>query len=111
MNAKEELVKLLNARNLTIIGGTIAYNTIGNNIECKFSDYENEEAFLNAISHIDYCDGYGIQELYGNIYCVDKATNEPVWLERAEYDGSEWWHAVRIPKIYRINGIVAINKQ
>jgi hypothetical protein len=110
MNAKEELTKVLNARNLTIIGGIIAYNTIGENVEYKFNAYKNEEEFLEAISHIDYNDGYGIQELYGNIYCVDKITNEPVWLERAEYDGSEWWHIVSIPKIYLLNGILAITK-
>lgn len=43
----------------------------------------------------DYNDGYGTQEFMGFITLKDC----DVWLERREYDGSEWWQVVRKPKI------------
>jgi hypothetical protein len=46
--------------------------------------------------------------LYGNIYCIDKITNEPVWLTRGEYDGSEWWDINRIPNIYKDKNFIKI---
>lgn len=47
---------------------------------------EDEEEFLNALGSIDYDDSYGTQELYGYVVFKDNT-----WLERHEYDGSEWW--------------------
>jgi hypothetical protein len=40
----------------------------------------------------DYDDGYGQQEVYGVIKLTDGS-----WLERYEYDGSEWWELKRVP--------------
>lgn len=34
-----------------------------------------------------YDDGYGGQELFGDVVFKDGT-----WLSRGEYDGSEWWH-------------------
>lgn len=34
----------------------------------------------------EYHDGYGGQELFGIVWF-----NDGSWLERGEYDGSEWW--------------------
>lgn len=39
-----------------------------------------------------YDNGYGGQELFGYIVFTDGT-----WLERAEYDGSEWWTYKQIP--------------
>jgi hypothetical protein len=41
----------------------------------------------------DYDDGYGGQEIYADLVIVGK----DFWLERHEYDGSEWWEFKQLP--------------
>ena len=50
---------------------------------------EAVEKFLDR----DYDDGYGGQELFGVIWLTDGT-----WIERNEYDGSEWWRHVTCPE-------------
>lgn len=54
---------------------------------------EDEVKFLETLQSINYYSGYGIQELYGTIVFKDNS-----WLERGEYDGSEWWQRCQTPK-------------
>lgn len=42
----------------------------------------------------DYDDGFGGQELFGQVWFDDDS-----WMERGEYDGSEWWEYKRSPEI------------
>lgn len=53
---------------------------------------EDEIEFLHQLSKIEYDNGYGSQELYGIIVFKDGS-----WLERREYDGSEWWAKCELP--------------
>ena len=55
-----------------------------------FTDEEYEK-FLQDID-VEYDNGYGIQHLYGTIWCKDG-----VWIERGEYDGAEWWEYKKTP--------------
>lgn len=92
MNAKEELLE--ETRELEIL-----------KIDCYFGDPVtpcNEEDRIDTLDGLDveYDNGYGLQELFGEVYCIDKKTREPVWLTRGEYDGSEWWNVNRIPEFY-----------
>ena len=41
-----------------------------------------------------YDSGYGGQELFGIVWLVDGT-----WLERGEYDGTEWWEHKECPEI------------
>ena len=43
------------------------------------------DEFLQQLDD-EYWDGFGGQELYGYVMFYDES-----WLERHEYDGSEWW--------------------
>tara|TARA_Y100000590_G_C15483766_1_gene925012 strand:- start:526 stop:834 length:309 start_codon:yes stop_codon:yes gene_type:complete len=72
--------------------------------------YEDDESFVEAelsvgftkkeyadfIKKLDveYDDGYGTQELHGTIWLKDGT-----WMERGEYDGSEWWNHQFCPEI------------
>lgn len=40
-----------------------------------------------------YDNGFGGQELYGTVVFKDES-----WLERGEYDGSEWWNYKKLPE-------------
>lgn len=53
---------------------------------------QDERSFLETLASIDYDNGYGGQELFGTIVFKDGT-----WLERGEYDGSEWWERRELP--------------
>jgi hypothetical protein len=50
--------------------------------------------FESAIKNVNYDSGYGINEIHEDLVIV----GESWWLERGEYDGSEWWDFKEIPK-------------
>ena len=54
---------------------------------------EDLEVFLKSIN-FNYNSGYGMQHLFGTIWCQDG-----IWMERGEYDGSEWWDVHQYPTI------------
>ena len=51
------------------------------------------EEFANAAKEIYYDSGYGLQEVEPSL----KITGIDWWLEREEYDGSEWWRFCTMP--------------
>ena len=52
------------------------------------------ELFKQQLSTIDYDCGFGRQHIHGIIWLMDGT-----WLEREEYDGSEWWRHLECPSI------------
>jgi hypothetical protein len=100
-NAKEELLSTLERAKSSIKCATL---TVGReyweeatkniiNLKEGYSKKEYEE-FLNRLD-FEYDNGYGGQELYGIVWLMEENT----WLERGEYDGSEWWEYNKCPKI------------
>ena len=57
----------------------------------KFRIDDDIKDFLN----VDYDSGYGGQEIACDLLLVGK----DFWLERHEYDGSEWWEFKRFPNM------------
>ena len=55
--------------------------------------YCSWEAFARAAKNYNYDEGYGGNEVNMNLKVVGKDW----WLERHEYDGSEWWEYKSIP--------------
>lgn len=55
---------------------------------------EEYQEFLHKMD-FEYDSGYGGQELYGTVWLMEDNT----WLERGEYDGSEWWEYRKCPKV------------
>lgn len=51
-----------------------------------WEDYER-------VANIDYDDGFGGNEIADSLLVVGK----DFWLERGEYDGSEWWNYKEYP--------------
>ena len=62
------------------------------NLKVDWTD-EEFKTFLDQMD-FEYDSGYGVQELFGIIWLTDGT-----WLERSEYDGSEWWSHKSLPKI------------
>lgn len=59
--------------------------------------YEIDKRYntVDSLKELYYDSGYGIQEVFGYIIFKDNT-----WLERHEYDGSEWWEYKDINKIF-----------
>ena len=51
------------------------------------------EEFANAAKKVYYDSGYGWQEVDPSLTVI----GTDWWLERAEYDGSEWWRFCTVP--------------
>jgi hypothetical protein len=52
------------------------------------------EEFLEKLN-FEYDNGYGGQILHGIVWLMEDNT----WIERGEYDGSEWWEYRKCPQI------------
>ena len=56
-------------------------------------------------ANVEYNDGYGLEDINTNLILVGK----DFWLERHEYDGSEWWEYKSMPNINDfVDGVVYI---
>lgn len=86
MNFKEETLKVIKSVNREL--SDIDYVTDGK----AFT--EDIEVFLEDCD-FDYDNGYGGQEINCLLAIVFK---DGTWLERSEYDGSEWWDYKRTPE-------------
>lgn len=52
------------------------------------------DEFEEIARHINYDDGFGSVEINERLVVV----GDDWWLERVEYDGSEWWEFKTLPK-------------
>ena len=86
MNLLEETVKVLsdNGKSLSDIVA-VQGNDFGISID----------EFIQLASETNYRSGYGIQEVATDLVIIGKNW----WLERAEYDGAEWWEFKQLPQI------------
>lgn len=86
-NAKKELMEAISNRGKSL-EDIIAYKII-------FHEWYDRE-IVKTIDELDfeYDSGYGSQMLYGIVLFNDNS-----WLERSEYDGSEWWTYISVPTI------------
>ena len=56
-------------------------------------------------ANVEYNDGYGLEEINTDLILVGK----DFWLERHEYDGSEWWEYKSMPNVNDfVDGVVYI---
>jgi hypothetical protein len=91
-NAKEEYLRA--TKDCKVIAASITFDTIRDEGSHKLNPLYTTEEYNNFLEFLDYDydSGYGGQNLYGVIYCEDG-----VWLQRGEYDGSEWWDIFKYP--------------
>jgi hypothetical protein len=82
---KEETLKILSEHNKTpkdvVWCGSVEFGWF------SFDDFME-------IAPVDYYSGFGGQEIAKDLLIV----GEDFWLERHEYDGSEWWEYKELPK-------------
>lgn len=99
INAKNELLEVIQETGSQIKCAFIAFGGYSiNDCEDKiFLKVNHDESSLNQffkLINFEYDNGYGGQLLYGIVWLDDGS-----WLERGEYDGSEWWEHKTRPDI------------
>ena len=90
MNAKEELKCFI--KDDEVLCWHIFDNDMDSILKVGYTP-EDMERELNKLN-FEYDEGYGGQILFGTVIFKDGS-----WLERGEYDGSEWWEYKRTPKL------------
>ena len=102
INVKESLLEIVNGNNLEIL---------------KIDLYNDEESFARSYNRErdEYCKAYTTlenldfevesifmyYEVRGTVYCRDKDTKEPVWIESCGDEGGSWWEVNRVPEFYK----------
>lgn len=106
VNVKESLLKIVKKNNLEILKIDLVngaesfarYSGIKRSKSCKVYttledlDFE-EESFLVH------------DKVLGTVYCQDKDTKKPVWIESWGDECSSWWKVNRVPDFYKIRRI------
>lgn len=94
MNAQKELISELAEMSIRsdLRIAKISCTTQGKPVKI-FTDLFKLLEYLD----FEYDDGFGNQELFGIILFKDNT-----WMERAEYDGSEWWEYKKCPTVDEI---------
>lgn len=105
INVKKSILEIVEKNNLEIL---------------KIDLYNDEESF---VKFDEYCEFYATLEdldfevesifmydkVRGMVYCQDKDTKEPVWIESRGDEGGSWWEVNRVPEFYKTK--IMIQKQ
>jgi hypothetical protein len=97
INVKKSILEIVEKNNLEIL---------------KIDLYNDEESF---VKFDEYCKFYATLEdvdfevesifmydkVRGMVYCQDKDTKEPVWIESRGDEGGSWWEVNRVPEFYK----------
>lgn len=92
-NAKKELMLTLDDIEQQIKCAWIQCGNINLQLKVNYTIDEYNE-FINKMD-FEYDSSWGSQHLYGIVWLKDNNS----WLERGEYDGSEWWDYKYLPNI------------
>lgn len=102
INVKKSILEIVEKNNLEIL---------------KIDLYNDEESFARSYNRErdEYCKTYTTLKdldfevefifvydvVRGMVYCQDKDTKEPVWIESCGDEGGSWWEVNRVPNFYK----------
>ena len=102
INVKKSIIEIVEKNNLEIL---------------KIDLMNDEESFARSYNRErdEYCKTYTTlkdldlevesifvhDEVRGMVYCKDKDTKEPVWIESRGDEGGSWWEVNRVPEFYK----------
>ena len=100
INAQQELLSVLDniGKTPSDISWMLVYT----------ADYSGVSEAFTSIDQLDfkYDNDYETQKLFGIVFF-----NDNTWLERGEYDGSEWWEHITAPTLERWKEKYSIEKR
>ena len=98
MNAKEEFLKAIDKKPDVLCAqiDILSLHTFAVDKVLELPVGYTLEQYNQFLEDLDfhYDGGYGIQQLEGTIWMINGE-----WIERDEYDGSEWWSYKKCPLI------------
>ena len=94
MNARTEFEEHIGERTVKCVDIIICTHKENKYLNIKVDHTDIDYGKFLCLLDIDYCEGYGSQQLYGIIWYEDGT-----WSERAEYGGTEWWEYKSLPSI------------
>ena len=94
MNARKELIAHVADRDVKHV-----HITVGDEWDESRRTIAGTLLEVLPLLDFEYDNGYGGQELFGNVWYADGT-----WSERGEYDGAEWWVHKVCPDIPNAEG-------
>lgn len=104
VNVKESLKELVAKNNLEILKIDLV-GELETSCQSFGGDIIEVRKSFNTLNDLDF----EVEEIYiqdevqGMVYCQDKDTKEPVWIESRGDEGSSWWEVNRVPDFYKNN--------
>lgn len=102
INVKESILEIVEKNNLEILKIDLI------NDEESFARHYGEERsesckVYTTLEDLDFeADSIFMhEEVQGTVYCRDKDTKEPVWIESRGDEGMSWWEVNRVPDFYK----------
>lgn len=101
INVKESLLDIVKKNNLEILKIDLV------NSEESFARYSGIKSesckVYTTLEDLDFEEELFLvhEEVLGTVYCQDKDTKEPVWIESWGNECSSWWQVNRVPKFYK----------
>lgn len=103
INIKKSILEVVKDNNLEILKIDLVnsdeafarrYNKDRNMFSCKvYTTLEDLDFKVNSVFWHD--------DVLGTVYCQDKDTKEPVWIESRGDEGGSWWEVNRVPDFYK----------
>lgn len=106
MNAKDELLDIINSYSLKILKiDCMNFNAM---LEKQCAEFQNREANIDRedvyilLKDLDfeYDPKSGVETFFGTVYCLN-VNNNPVWLTRDFNGVSEYWVINKLPEYYK----------
>ena len=101
-NVKESLLEVVKENNLEILKIDLC-----NDEEYFARDYNRDiDGYCKSYTTLEDLDFevdsiFRHDEVLGTVYCQDKNTKEPVWIESRGDEGMSWWEVNRVPEFYK----------
>ena len=103
INVKKSILEIVEKNNLEILKIDLVnsdeafarrYNEDRNIFSCKvYITLEDLDFEVDSVFWHD--------DVLGTVYCQDKDTKEPVWIESRGDEGDSWWEVNRVPEFYK----------
>lgn len=104
INIKESLLKVVNDNNLEILKIDLYNEGVS---FAKYANIEQDKSCetYTTLESLDFEEDscWWGEEVLGTVYCQDKDTKEPVWIQSWSDEASSWWQVCRIPEFYKDN--------
>ena len=102
INIKKSILEIIEKNNLEILKIDL-YND--EESSARFYGWERDKSckVYTTLEDLDFeVDSIFMQEeVRGIVYCQDKDTKEPVWIESRGDEGGSWWEVNRVPEFYK----------